>query len=71
MWNSQPNFTTKTLKQITVPIWIVAGDHNRSDTEYMARIIPHARLLIERNVGHFSFLHDPKQFNHDVLYFLN
>ena len=74
MWDSQPNFTTKALKLINVPTWIVAGDHDeavkRSNTEYMARIIPHARLLIEHNVGHFSFLQDPKQFNHDVLDFL-
>jgi len=74
MWETQPSFTAKDLKSITVPIWIVSGDHDeavkRSDTEYMARIIPHAGLLILPRVGHFAFLQAPTQFNANVLEFL-
>lgn len=36
----------------------------------MARTIPHARLLIERNAGHFAHLQDAEQFNMDILHFL-
>lgn len=75
MWKSEPNFTTKMLQRITVSTWIVTGDHDeaikRSHSEYMARIIPHAGLLIEPNAGHFVFLQYPDKFNDDVLYFLN
>jgi pimeloyl-ACP methyl ester carboxylesterase len=74
MWQSEPNFTTTMLQQITVPTWIVTGDHDeaikRSHSEYMASTIPHAGLLIEPNAGHFAFLQYPEKFNHDVLYFL-
>ena len=74
MWKSEPNFTIKMLERITVPTWIVSGDHDeaikRSNTEYMARTIPHAGLLIEPNAGHFAFLQDPAKFNDDVLHFL-
>ncbi len=74
MWKTEPDFTKQMLEHITVPMWIVSGDHDdaikRSNTEYMARTIPHAGLLIEPNVGHFAFLQDPAKFNDDVLHFL-
>lgn len=74
MWDSEPHFTTRMLGSITVPVWIVAGEHDeavkRSDTEFLARSIPHAKLLIEPNVAHFTHLQNPGQFNKDVLSFL-
>lgn len=74
MQDLEPNFTAKMLKHITIPTLIVAGDHDeaikRSNTEYMARTIPHAKLLIEPNAGHFVFLQYPKKFANDVLNFL-
>jgi pimeloyl-ACP methyl ester carboxylesterase len=74
MWESEPNFTAQMLGRIAVPVWIVAGEYDeavkRSNTEYMAKTIHHARLLIEPNVGHFAFLQDPEKFNEDVLHFL-
>ena len=36
----------------------------------MAKEIPGARLLIQPDVSHFSFLQNPGQFNRDVLRFL-
>ncbi len=75
MWETEPNFTDKQLKSITVPTWIVDGDHDegikRENTEYMADLIPNAGLLIEPQTSHFGFMQDPEQFNNDVLHFLN
>lgn len=75
MWATQPNFTVQQLRSITVPTLIVDGDHDeaikRKHIEYMAEQIPHAGLLLQPWVSHFSFLQDPQQFNEDVLHFLN
>jgi len=74
MWETQPNFTADELHHITVPTWIVDGDHDeaiqRANTEFMASQIPNAGLLLQPEVSHFSFLQDPQQFNNDVLHFL-
>ena len=74
MWATQPNFTKAELNSITTPTWIVDGDHDegikRENTEFMAAAIPHAGLLLQPQVSHFSFLQDPEQFNSDVLHFL-
>jgi pimeloyl-ACP methyl ester carboxylesterase len=74
MWASQPNFTPAQLSAITVPTWIVDADHDeaikRENTEFMAKTIPNAGLLIQPEVSHFSFLQDPQQFTSDVLHFL-
>jgi pimeloyl-ACP methyl ester carboxylesterase len=74
MWESQPNWTAAQLKAITVSTWIVDGDHDeaikRENTEFMAAQIPNAGLLLQPSVSHFSFIQDPRQFNADVLHFL-
>ena len=74
MWATQPNFTADQLRSIRVPTWIVAGDRDeaikRENTEYMAKTIPNAGLLVQPEVSHFSFLQDPQQFNADLLHFL-
>jgi pimeloyl-ACP methyl ester carboxylesterase len=74
MWESQPNWTAAQLQAITVPTWIVDGDHDeaikRENTEFMAAQIPGAGLLLQPSVSHFSFLQDAQQFNADVLHFL-
>ena len=53
---------------------IVDADHDeaikRENTLFMADNIPESGLLIQPQVGHFSFLQDPAQFNGDVLHFL-
>ncbi|HGF0862657.1 lipolytic enzyme [Legionella moravica] len=71
---SQPHFTKAQLKAITIPVWIVDGDHDevvkRENTEFMAAQIPDSGFLLQPLVSHFSFLQDPKQFNNDVLNFL-
>jgi pimeloyl-ACP methyl ester carboxylesterase len=74
MWATQPDFTTEKLKGIKVPTWIVDADHEeavrRENTLFLSDKIPGAALLIEPAVSHFSFLQDPRQFNEDVLHFL-
>jgi len=74
MWESQPKWTASDLAGVKVPTWIVDGDHDeaikRENTEFMAANIPGAGLLIQPEVSHFSFLQDPRQFNEDVLRFL-
>jgi pimeloyl-ACP methyl ester carboxylesterase len=74
MWATQPNWTEAQLQKITVPVWIVDADHDeaikRENTEFMAKAIPGAGLLIQPDVSHFSFLQDPQQFTNDVLHFL-
>lgn len=74
MMDTQPNFTKAQLNSITVPIWIVDGDHDegikRENTEFMAAEIPGAGLLILPSVSHFAFLQNPEQFNDDVMNFL-
>jgi pimeloyl-ACP methyl ester carboxylesterase len=74
MWTAQPNFTANQLQAISVPVWIVDGDHDeaikRENTLFMAREIPGARLLIQADVSHFSFLQNPARFNSDLLRFL-
>jgi len=74
MWATQPDFTAAQLQTIAVPVWIVDADHDeaikRENTEFMAAHIPNASLLLQPGVSHFSFLQDPRQFNTDVLHFL-
>jgi pimeloyl-ACP methyl ester carboxylesterase len=74
MWPSQPNFTAKQLHAIKVPVWIVDGDHDeaikRENILFMAKQIPRAKLLLQLDVSHFSFLQNPQQFNDDLLRFL-
>ena len=75
MWETQPNFSAAQLNAIKVPTWIVDADHDeaikRENTEFMAREIPNAGLLLQPKVSHFSFLQDPAQFTADVLHFLD
>jgi pimeloyl-ACP methyl ester carboxylesterase len=74
MWETQPNWSAEDLHTIAVPTWIVDGDHDeaikRDNTKFMAANIPGARLLLQRQVSHFSFIEDPAQFNRDLLHFL-
>jgi pimeloyl-ACP methyl ester carboxylesterase len=74
MWATEPNYSKDQLRSITVPVIIADGDHDeaieRHQTEEMAALIPDAGLLIQPGVSHFSMLQDARQFNEDVLDFL-
>ena len=73
MWADQPNWSDAQLRAIKNPVLVVDGDHdeaiNRPHTEYIARTIPGAGLLILPNVSHFAFLQDPDMFNFAILLF--
>jgi pimeloyl-ACP methyl ester carboxylesterase len=74
MWDTEPNYTAADLARIATPVAIVDGDHDeaikRDHTEYLARAIPGAKLIILPGVSHFAMLQDPAQFNAAVLAFL-
>ena len=74
MWSQQPNWTTEQLQHITVPTAIGDGGHDeaiqRAHTEYLARTIPHAKLVILDDVSHFGMLQNPQEFATAVLAFL-
>lgn len=74
MWATQPNWTAADLGAIKVRTWIVDADHDeaikRENTEFMARSIPDAGLLLQPEVSHFSMLQVSGQFSDDVLRFL-
>jgi len=74
MWDTEPNYTAADLAKITIPVTIADGDHDeaikREHTEYLARSIPGAKLVIFKDASHFTFLQRPDAFNAAVLAFL-
>ena len=75
MWDTEPNYSAADLGRIAIPSAIVDGDHDeaikREHTEYLARAIPGAKLIILKDVSHFAMLQDPAQFNAAMLRFLD
>lgn len=75
MWASQPNWTDDDLKTIKTPIAVVLGDHDeavsREHTDYMAKTIPGAKLVILDNASHFAMLQDPAGYNKAVRDFID
>ncbi|MGC1676610.1 MAG: alpha/beta fold hydrolase [Candidatus Binataceae bacterium] len=75
MWATEPHFTDDQLSHITVPTWIVDGDHDeaikRENTDHMAALIPGCGELILPEVSHFAFLQDPVMFNQSLMHFLS
>jgi pimeloyl-ACP methyl ester carboxylesterase len=74
MWDTEPNYTAADLARITTPVAIVDGDHDeaikRAHTEYMARAIPGAQLMILPAASHFAMFQQPREFNLAMLGFL-
>jgi pimeloyl-ACP methyl ester carboxylesterase len=74
MWAQQPNWTKEQLQQIAVRTAIADGAHDeairRSHTVYLARTIPHAKLVILDDASHFGMLQHPPEFATAVLTFL-
>ncbi len=75
MWYSEPNWTSKQLEQIHVPTAIVIGDHDEAirfeHTEYMASVIPGAKLIVLKNAGHLAPLQHPEAYSKAILDFLS
>ena len=74
MTQSQPTYSDAELAAIRVPVAIVAGEPDefitREHTEYLARTIPGAELIILRGVTHFALLQRPGEFNRAMLDYL-
>jgi pimeloyl-ACP methyl ester carboxylesterase len=74
MWDTQPHWTKEQLSAIRAPTAIVLGDHDeaikRDHTEYMASVIPGAKLIILRHVSHFAMLQDPEGYTKVIRDFL-
>ena len=74
MWDTEPNYTAADLARITTPVAIVDGDHDeaikRAHTEYLARAIPGAQLMIVADASHFAMFQQPREFNQEMLAFL-
>lgn len=74
MWAKEPNYKPADLARIRLPVAIVDGDHDeaikRDHTDYLARTIPGARLVILKDASHFAMLQKPAAFNAAMLAFL-
>jgi len=75
MWATQPNWSDDDLKKITTPTAIVLGDHDeaisREHTDYLAKTIPGAELIILKDASHFAMLQDPEGYNKAVRDFID
>lgn len=75
MWASEPNWTDDQLKSIKTPVAIVLGDHDEAisleHTEYMAKTIPGAELVILKDASHFAMLQDPAGYDAAVRAFID
>ncbi|MER9105180.1 alpha/beta hydrolase [Mesorhizobium sp. M0848] len=75
MWETEPAWTKEQLAEITTPTAIVAGDHDeaikREHTEYIASVIPGAKLIILPNASHFAMLQAPDEYSQAVLDFID
>jgi len=75
MWASEPNWSDDDLKKIKTPIAIVLGDHDeaitREHTDYMAKTIPGAELVILKDASHFAMVQDPEGYNKAVRDFID
>jgi pimeloyl-ACP methyl ester carboxylesterase len=74
MYETQPNWTKEQLSKISVPVAIVLGDHDevikREHADYMASVIPGAKLIILKDVSHFAMLQDPEGYTKAIRDFL-
>jgi pimeloyl-ACP methyl ester carboxylesterase len=74
MWDTEPNWTKQQLSQIHVPTAIVTGDHDeaikRDHTDYIASVIPGAKLIILKDTSHFAMLQDPEGYTNAIRGFL-
>lgn len=75
MWASQPNWTDDQVKAITVPVAVVAGDHDEAilpaHTEKIAALIPGAKLVILPDASHFAMLQAPGEYTAAIRAFID
>ena len=70
LYAAEPNLTPAELRRIRAPTVIADGDHEQfidpDHTRRLARLIPHARLVIVPNVSHGGAQQDPAAFHRAV-----
>ena len=72
MWADEPHITDR-LGKITVPVLVMAGDHDLifpAHTKMIADSIPGAKLVIVPDAAHFIVWQQPEAFNKSVKAFL-
>ncbi len=66
LWATEPNFSDADLARIRVPTEIVIGDHDLvirpEHAAHIAAVIPGARLVVLKDVGHPAHSQDPQQY---------
>ncbi|MGH7728869.1 MAG: alpha/beta fold hydrolase [Vulcanimicrobiaceae bacterium] len=74
LMKTEPNYRADELAAIGLPVAIVAGELDefiaREHSEYLARTIPGAQLIVLPAVSHFAMLQRPAEFNRALLAFL-
>jgi proline iminopeptidase len=75
VWDSLEGFDLRPrLREIEVPTLVIAGAHDQSVTveraREMAEALPHGKLLVIENSGHYPFVEEPEAFLLGVLDFL-
>jgi pimeloyl-ACP methyl ester carboxylesterase len=66
LWATEPNYSDGDLARIRVPTEIVIGDHDPvirpEHAAHIAHVIPGARLVVLKDVGHPALSQDPAQY---------
>lgn len=74
LMENHPNLTEEQLRQINVPVLIVAGDHdmiNINQTMALFSDLPHSQLFIVPGATHFVPAEQPELVNAEVVRFLS
>jgi pimeloyl-ACP methyl ester carboxylesterase len=69
-----PNFTKEQLKQIKVPVLVVAGDHDLvilDQTVALFTNLPHSQLFIVPCASHLELIEQPELINSEIIQFLS
>jgi pimeloyl-ACP methyl ester carboxylesterase len=74
MWKREPAYRDDEMKAITAPLLVVHAEHDeiikRAHVEAIAKLVPHATLVVLPGVSHFVMWQDPEAFNRTILDFL-
>lgn len=74
MWLREPNYTNAELSRIKTPTLLVLGEHDdirKDHGEKMARLMPHARLMIVGGASHMLPLENPPGFDAAIAAFID
>ena len=69
-----PNLTEEQLRQIKIPVLVVAGDHDLIKIDHTVTLfknLPHAQLFIVPGASHTVVIEQPELINSEIIKFLN